>query len=312
MKKIKILFLLLFFASGLFSETLKIVNWNVQTFFDAKTDGCEYSEFIKSKNWNVSAYEKRVERLSEMIKEIGADVYVFEEIENSEILKDIANKVSNYSWNERKNWKYSIFAKNSGDSIGCAVFSRFPLHDTTIHNIDIRSENEKQPKCRPIIKTHIKTKDSELVLFVNHWKSKSGGQEKSEKWRDYQEASLASLIEECINQGKAVLATGDFNRDIYEFNIFSNGNPNILLNGNVAVYSPWFYAEGEIYETGSYYYKDSWERIDHFFSSPSVCLKNFKTLQGHWSNDDGTPYRYKVYNGQGYSDHLPIYCEVEF
>ena len=29
-----------------------IANWNLQTFFDGKKDGCEYKEYQKSSDWN--------------------------------------------------------------------------------------------------------------------------------------------------------------------------------------------------------------------------------------------------------------------
>ena len=38
--------------------SLKIVNWNAQTFFDANKDGIEYSNFLKSKKWDEAAYKE--------------------------------------------------------------------------------------------------------------------------------------------------------------------------------------------------------------------------------------------------------------
>ena len=46
-----------------FSNKLKIVNWNVQTFFDYQTDGSEYSEFVTSATWGKEMYVVRLERL---------------------------------------------------------------------------------------------------------------------------------------------------------------------------------------------------------------------------------------------------------
>ena len=76
-------------------ESLKIVNWNLQTFFDAKFDGNEYDEYKSSKSgWNLTKYEERLNRLATAIKELDADVFVMEELEKEAQLQDIANQLS--------------------------------------------------------------------------------------------------------------------------------------------------------------------------------------------------------------------------
>ena len=76
---------------------LSVVNWNVQTFFDANKDGCEYTEFQKSSDWNKEKYQERVKRLAQVISTLDADIYVFEEIENENVLQDISNELSGKS-----------------------------------------------------------------------------------------------------------------------------------------------------------------------------------------------------------------------
>ena len=295
------------------SSVVKVVNWNVQTFFDANTEGTEYSDFISQKYWGVRSYETRLDRLCEVVKALNADIFVFEEIENQDVVYDISNTLANYSWAQRKNWKYAAFSKNTGDSIGCAVFSRYEISDVTVHSLDIRTETDLQPKMRPIMKMKIHIDGKTLTVFVNHWKSKSGGAEKSEAWRDWQERLLARLMKKSVENGEYVLASGDFNRDISEFTI---DNPacyeNVLLDDMLAVHSPWIYATGDFSFPGSYYYQGEWNRIDHFLASSNVLLLDFQAECGFWSNSDGTPHRYAVYNGTGYSDHLPISAILQF
>ena len=48
------------YAQG--SVSLKVVSWNVQTFFDARTEGCEYAEFKKG-GWGKDAYVCRLKNL---------------------------------------------------------------------------------------------------------------------------------------------------------------------------------------------------------------------------------------------------------
>lgn len=62
-----------------------------------------------------------------------------------------------------------------------------------LHSLDIRTENEKMPRTRPLSKIEIKLEEKTLSIFVNHWKSKSGGEEKTEKWRNREECVLSFL-----------------------------------------------------------------------------------------------------------------------
>ena len=300
------------FCAGASSRSVSVVTWNVQTFFDANTSGSEYSDFIRSKQWGVQAYEARLKRLCEVMRQLDADVYVFEEIENKDILIDISNRLSGNSWNQGRNWNYAFFAKNEDGAIGCAVLSRFPLAEPTVHNLDVRTEQEKQPEMRPLIRLTVLANGTPLVLFVNHWKSKSGGAEKTEVWRNWQESLLSSLMKKDFDGGAYVLAAGDFNRDISEFSFGADYDENsgiIMLGSEVPVYSPWFFG-GVLAEPGSYYYDGSWERIDHFFASQNIAFLEFRAATGIWCDDFGIPARYKIYTGQGYSDHLPLFCRI--
>ena len=49
---------------------------------------------------------------------------------------------------------------------------------------------------RPIMEVNLDVGGRNVILFVNHWKSKSGGEEESEIWRDWQETLLAGRLAE--------------------------------------------------------------------------------------------------------------------
>ena len=291
--------------------TLTIVNWNLQCFFDAETCGYEYSQFIKNKNWNKNAYETRLKRLCDAIKSINADIFVFEEIENQEILQDISNYLQGFSWNQKNSWKYGVFSKNHGSAIGSAVISKYPITESTVHNLYIITEKTNQPSMRPIIKIKIETDgDGEkLTLLVNHWKSKSGGEKSSENWRTYQEKLLASIISGSQSEKERFIACGDFNKNLNEFYI--EGKNVLLGEKNIPVRSAWLDDNGTECENGSYFFKNRFEKIDHFFLSENVTLLQFEPLKGPWCTENGIPIRYEIFNGTGWSDHLPIFCKVK-
>ena len=335
--------------SGQKTASLKIVNWNVQTFFDANNDGIEYSNFVKSKKWNQDAYKERLQKLCKAINELDADLLVLEEIENQGVVYDISNALAGNNWNPAKVYRYSCFAKKKDSSIGCALLSRQELKGMKVHSLDIQAEREKAPQMRPLIEVDLLA-PKPLKIFVNHWKSKggssvgakAGGARRSDTalWRRWQEGLLAKKIidAQSANPKTAIVCAGDFNQDISEFSIASaaplfgleedswqgqNAPPeklgqaalgNVELRSpysgqKVLVYSPWLDFEGDL---GSYNFRDKWERIDHFFFCGDLNVSDFGPQTGEWSYEDGRPKPFKIYSLKGWSDHLPIACRVEY
>lgn len=298
------------------AASLRIVNWNVQTFFDAQCDGNEYSEFIKSRRWGEEPYKERLRRLCSVIRELDADVFVMEELESASVMHDISNFLAG-EWNVKKQYLYGCYAKNEGSAIGCGVLSRIPLENMRVHNLDVRSESEEMPRLRPLIEVSVVCGNSDLVLLVNHWKSKSGGAEVTEKWRVREECVLAERICALLEQDACVLALGDFNRDILEFEQGS-AVAGVSLRTNsgrvVQIQSPWFDEDGLLLEPGSYFFRDEWSRIDNMFAAGGARIVSFGAeCSGPWCEEiTFVPKKYTVWNGEGYSDHLPVSCEVEF
>lgn len=304
------LILEIMFASCSSGKSIKIVNWNCQTFFDGKTDGCEYKEFKnKDSGWNEDTYRKRLSRLCDTLETLDGDVVVLEEIENQNILYDISNILQRNSM-KRKNYRYCCFSKEPGSSIGIAVLSRFRLSDLKVHSINIVSSD--QPSMRPVMEVTVAPDDKKsFVLYANHWKSKSGGKEKTEKWRNQQEILLSRLIFErkCLQYNVPVLCSGDFNRDYRDFSF--NENEDIILgnNENVILYSPWKDFEGCF---GSYYFRGLWEKIDHFFYAGNMQVVSFDCCnEGPWADEESRPFPYRMFSKTGFSDHLPISIEIK-
>ena len=302
------------------SEELRILSWNVQTFFDSVKDGGEYDEFLKSKTWGNEAYTGRLERLSASLKSLDADVVVLSELENEGVLHDISNFLSG-EWNQKKVYDYACFTKPDDSAIGCGVLSRFPMENLTVHSLDVHSSVD-MPKMRPIMQVSIVKGEKKLVLLVNHWKSMSGGENSSEQWRRRQESVLCRRMEKCAASKQPSLACGDFNRDILKFKKASSPDM-ILLRSDplddfctegVEVCSPWLDMNQDLVEPGSYFYDGEWSRIDHFFACGPVEITRFEpSTNGPWCDAEShIPEKYKIWDGKGYSDHLPILCTVAF
>lgn len=294
------------------NKNVSLVCWNVQTFFDAVTSGTEYKEFKNSERWNKEKYIKRLEKLCDLMKTLNPDIFVMEEIENEAVVQDIVNTLAGNSWDQKKSWKYTCFVKESGSAIGCAVFSRYELSRLRTHSLDIRTQTEEQPSSRPLMELSVFIGDKELELFVNHWKSKSGGEEETEIWRDWQELVLAEAAMSV--EPMPLVICGDFNRSAEDFILLQNDKKeNVSLRGqekSFAIYSPWFRSDGKFStDKGSYFYNNEWERIDNIFIAGDVSVQSFcPVADAPLADEEGIPIPYKLYSGEGYSDHLPLKC----
>ena len=309
------------------STEISLVTWNLQTFFDGEFDGGEYEEFT-GRPWGTQAYTVRLKRLCGVMETLDADVFAFQEVENERILYDISNILAGKSWEKDRNWRFSCFAKSDGGATGCAVMSKLPLASVKTHSFRLAAESPSQPSVRPVMQLELTKDGRKLYLLVNHWKSKSGGAAKTEIWRNMQEGVAAKAISAISRRHAeagegipAVILCGDFNRDAREFTLdFSIPGTNTVLSqkifgseGQVRVFSPWFNADGSITGTGSYFYRKKWEYIDNIFAYGSAEIAEFRAeARSPWANEDNTPAAYRVYNGKGYSDHLPLYCRVKF
>lgn len=318
-------------------NSIKIINWNLQTFFDAQTCGTEYSEFKGTNSyWDEDHYQKRLEKLCTFIIDEDADIYVFEEIENANILQDISNYLP--ALNRSKNpWKYACFGISEGCALGLAVLSRYELTNMKLHQIDYRSAYKlddlinvtmstafcdeffaNQPSMRPLLEVDVCV-ENPVHLFVCHWKSKSGDENgETAIWRKLQERLLVDniLLAEKMSIYKRYLICGDFNQKLEEFDTrdeskhtVSASNIEVVLHGtfeNISVYSPW----EKDSSVGSYYFDGSWEKIDHFFTSSNLLLSSFEPLSDGGLTCDNLPARYEIWDGTGLSDHLPIMCWI--
>ncbi|HPY52432.1 MAG TPA: hypothetical protein PK505_00425 [Treponemataceae bacterium] len=311
--------LVLFFASchnlsssfagrGYRQGSLSITSWNIQTFFDTQTSGREYSDFIGTKLWNDAVYVKRLERLCQTMEALSSDLFIFQEIENEAVLVDIVNYLKTQG-NPALAYSHAVFIPSRDDVLGCAILSRYPIISCTTHQIDYRFEGKKQPDTRPLMEVLVQAHFSKpLRVYTSHWKSKSGGAEQSEFWRDAQEALIARRIRETGDQ--LYVFAADCNRDLSEF---AQDGQHIVLDTEgqrLKTQSPYLF-DAFADEDGTYFFQKEWNKIDHFFIGEALHILSFCIeRKGLHVDKDGIPYRFSIWNGQGYSDHLPISCVV--
>lgn len=78
----------------LLSKPFKIATYNVENLFDATFQGSEYEEYIPGRhNWNARMVEIKLNHTAEVICDLDADVLGLQEIENSDIFRQLIVKL---------------------------------------------------------------------------------------------------------------------------------------------------------------------------------------------------------------------------
>jgi endonuclease/exonuclease/phosphatase family metal-dependent hydrolase len=299
-------------------EALSVLTWNVEALFDGYDDGIEYAEYRAAQGWNEEKYRSRLTAIAKAFEQVegGApDIAVFIELENEGVLNLLAGE-----YLAKYGYQHGYFTKKDGQSLGIGILSRYPVTKALCHSY-YRDGNVIP---RPISEVWIEAQGEELVILVCHWKSKLGKPETSQALRD-DAATLIRRISGDIraereNEDKTpvpILLAGDFNQTTDEF--FVDGFPFLTTRDRgdfrqtrtdePLFWTPW----GTELEGGSYYYREEWESIDHFFLSGAFFdgrawdYGSVKTLKDTpWTGSNEIPQSFNPQTGNGLSDHVPL------
>jgi len=321
----KIIFLLPIF---LFSDTFTIASYNVQNLFDMQLNGTEYNEFIPNKhNWTKSVLDIKLNHISDVICDLNADIISLQEIENSNALNLLKSKLKSVGCM----YKYSAITHNKKASIQVSLLSKYPL-------INIRELKTGRVRDRYILEATAIINNHKLTLFANHWKAKSRGGFESRR------VVYANTLVNNLPKNGEYIILGDFNTRYDEFlhlkrkyndtngivglnHILKTVYKNELVtrksikNGlyynlwlEIPVYHRWsvnFYGHREAIDSIILPYTlfDS-KNIDYIDKSFRVFKPYYLFTKKHWVNR--WQYKHKKHQGEGYSDHFPIYAKFTF
>ena len=308
-----------------FKEPVTLVTYNTQTFFDAVEDGTEFKEYKGSKSrWTAQKYKARLERLKNTMFAAGEklsgkkdrlpDIVVLQEVENDRVIEDFCKQLPN-----GENYPYAVCPPRSEKSaFTTMILSKYPIERYFAQRLYTEQKVSLRPLMEVVLNTGSKDNPRLLTVFAVHWKSKTGGSG-SVAVRALQEAQLIKKIQEHREKNPHIpfVVCGDFNQTLEEFN---------RLNEFSVCWDTEGYKEEHEAGTqpdGSYYFKNSWEKIDHiFYESGAADYDTSETASDAGSAyiepllffvlyeppliEDGKPVRYNVLTGEGYSDHLPL------
>ncbi len=337
MKMKRLIFLILLISSNVFpltlsdsavSDTLWIAFWNVENLFDTINDPkINDEEFLPgSKNlWTSERYMDKLEKLAQVIRSMkngsGPDLIGMSEIENKKVLEDL---VTLYL----KGMQYRIAHLDSPDERGIDVAliykeRAFKLIKLIGHKVELES---KSP-TRLILEARMKTGRENVSVFVNHWPSRRGGQDDSEKNRVKAASVLKKATQELFgrNANSKIIIMGDFNDEPTNISISSTLDAkNSVCGSNIKENGLLFNLAYplKLAGFGSYKYRDQWNMLDQIIISTSLFRGSKKinymcgsfevyspgfmvTPDGNYKGSPSRTYAGDKYLG-GYSDHFPV------
>lgn len=315
MKKIIVSLILAVFVqvSCYSSDSLVVVFWNVENFFDYTDGGGGESdrEFSStgSRHWSKKRFYVKCDAVAKSIMWMGdrygrmPDLIGLAEVENKGVLiKLLKNTVL-------RKYDYRIIHYDSGDRRGIDV--AFLYRESVMSQVSItiqtpEYDGRKLP-TRDILHTRMLLDDgSEMDFIVNHHPSKFGGESASEGRRNAAMTALKMLCDSIGNRN--IVAMGDFN-DNPEGSAFDMVR-NYLINKGLK-----FHQRGE----GTIRYEGRWDLIDMFLTSPgldSVTEMHICRMPFHIVREKKHPGEkpFRTYSGPRYiggvSDHFPIVLKI--
>ncbi len=332
MNKIFIKFILLLLPLLLQALTFKVASYNVENLFDMQYSGHEYKEYIPNSKygWNQYTYQKKLQNISKVIYDLKPDIISLEEVESKTSLLDLRK----YIKKRGLDYKYFAIADKKNSTVKVAVLSRFKIVKTKELRVTY------QNRYRNILEVHLLVGGKKLLLFVNHWKSKSS----PESYRIKYAKVLRKRID-TLPKDTDYIILGDFNSNYNEYITIrhhkklndTNGKTgindilktiyhhkmvdvNMLKHNCNLLYNLWL--ELPIDERFSYIYQGEKDTIDNIilpcgmFDGKNIeyIKHSFGVFKPSYLFKNGSIYKwerrygYGKFTGFGYSDHLPIYA----
>lgn len=307
--------------------------YNLENLFDTLDDpSINDEEFTPSgpKNYTGKIYFDKLSKLSTVISQIGTDqnpdgpaILGVAEVENISVLKDLVNQPSISKRN------YQIVHYDSKDARGIDVGLLFnPRYFQVLTSnklfVQLPGGSKDAYFTRDILWVKGKLDGEVINIYVNHWPSRSGGEERSAPARE-------AAAQVCRNHMDSILKTdpyakfivmGDLNDDPTNNSVAgiinAKGRERDVKKGGM--YNPWM----ELYKKGigTLAYQDAWGLFDQILISYPWLSKEqagFFFYQQHIFNKEymvenigrykGYPMRTwdgNRYRG-GFSDHFPTY-----
>jgi len=305
-----------------------VLSYNIENLFDTINDPkIPDEEFLpdSEKNWTNERYQKKLDDLAKVISEVNPletpEIIGLVEVENQSVLEDLIRT------NALKDHQYAIIHEESPDyrGIDVAMIYRKDAFTEIMHEtLPVIFSEDTAFKTRDILHVVGKIRNKTVHIFVNHWPSRIGGDEKTEPKR----ILAASVLKKRLD----LLLTLDPNAHIIIMGDMNDEPANNSLKETLGAELPNSGAQlvnlmmpDDVAGLGTYFYSGNWNMLDNLIVSKEMIngkqmrIENQKgnIYSSPWmiytnKNGDKTPNRSYVGNKYvgGVSDHFPVYFKM--
>jgi len=314
-------------TQGIYPEkTARVLFYNLENMFDTWDDPDKNDDEFTPKGiraWNVAKLERKIQNISKAVIAAGgwygADIIGICEIENSYLIECLIKR------SPLSKRPYNYIHYNSPDSRGIDVAL---IYRTDIFHINYSTTyplffpDTDRPFSRDILYVKGEIKNESLHLIINHWPSRYGGYQHTINKRKTAALVLRKICDSIFKYeaNANILIMGDFNDGPHDESI-----KNILLEeGKNTNLINLMGSEKFSWKQGSLKYKEKWFTFDQFIISKNLLVKkglyinDCDAYKGDFLFKEDPNYLgqkpWRTYNGMdyegGFSDHLPIYCNI--
>lgn len=315
------------------TEKAIIAFYNVENFFDTKDDrGKNDSEYLpdSEKHWTNDRYKRKKEHLAEVISSLKKEelplITGLAEVENKDVLDYLTDDEL-----FRNRLGYVHFESDDRRGIDVALLYKKESFTPLIKKpLKVHVSSEPHFRTRDILYVKGKLSDGEkLHVFVNHWPSRREGVKESKHRRIAAAFTVKNEVIKILehNSNAKIVIMGDFN------DYPSNNSVAKVLRGkkkqtikqneffNLA-YKPY------LEKKGTHHSYHGWSMFDQVLVSRSfiygnglittdkACTIFNNPMVTFYDRREDTYRPNRTYRGDhyhgGYSDHLPIFFNVEF
>ncbi len=309
------------------NDTIFVASWNMENLFDTIDDADKRDEeFLPNgkKEWTQDKIDLKIQNQAKVISWMnngkGPDLMGFQEVEHQHLIDTLLQR-----YFSDKNYKvaYAEAPDKRGIDNGL-IYNADKFEVTSVKPIEVELPS-KYP-TRYVLLVNLKTKTDDVIsIFINHWPSRGGGEEKSRPNRIKAASVLRDQIDSLymLNQTNNIIIVGDFNdtptnlsiaRYLWtqDFDCETIINPNRLYN----------LASSEAQKKkGTYLYRGTWNMLDQIIiSSELLGNKDIKYVcnsfelikpdfliqhEGKYKGSAMPTFGGRKYLG-GYSDHIPV------
>jgi len=313
-----------------------IAFYNVENLFDTIDDVATRDDRrtpLGKDRWTSVRYAHKIDNLAYVISQIGIlnrksapDLLGLCEVENRAVLQDLVEHPKLAPFN------YGIVHMNSPDERGIDVALLYKKHlfipsDFKSHRLLLFNEDGYRDYTRDQLVVSGFLDGEVFSILINHWPSRSGGEERSNSLRVLAAQRNKHIIDSLlrVDPKTKVITMGDLNDNPIDHSLKKTlGSVRLpKMADSIRLYNPMerLYRKG----VGSLAYRDQWHLFDQILLNHQLLQSQYENYT-FWKAQVFAPaflitqkgrykgYPFRTYSGGaytgGYSDHFPVYIYV--